>query len=101
MRSMPMGPGGERWCRLLLIALLVLPIPAAIGMCADDGWMAVSDPDDPDENRLRLAAGALADAAWLLPSPMSVRRAVQPDLRDPVVAGRICLTPADRAPPRA
>jgi hypothetical protein len=98
---MPMGPGGERWFRLLLIVLLVLPSLAATGMCADDGWMAVSDPAESDENRLRLAAGALADAALILPSSVSVRRAVQLDLRDPVVAGRTCLTPADRAPPRA
>jgi hypothetical protein len=98
---MPMGPGLERWCRVLLIALLLLPVSAVIDMYADDGWMAVSDPAESDENRLRLAAGALADAAWILPSPMSVRRAVQPDLHDPVVTGRTCLTPADRAPPRA
>jgi hypothetical protein len=98
---MPMGPGGARWCRLLLIALLLLPGFAVIGEYADDGWMAVSDPADSDEDRLRIAAGALADAAWILPSPMSVRRALQPDLRDPVVAGRTRLTPADRAPPRA
>jgi hypothetical protein len=37
MLTMPMGPGSERWCRLLLIVLLVLPMSAAIGLCADDG----------------------------------------------------------------
>ena len=98
---MPMGPGGARWCRLLLIVLLVLPIPAAIGMYADDGWMAVSDPAESDESRLRLAAGALPDPRGSCPRPCPFGRAVQPDLRDPVVAGRTCLTPADRAPPRA
>ena len=96
---MPMRPGADRWCRLLVIALLVLPIPAAIGLYADDGWMAVSDAES-DENRLRLAAGALSDPAWIPPAPMSVRRAVRPDPRDPVVAGWTCLTPTDRAPPR-
>jgi len=98
---MPMGPGGAWWCRLLLIALLLLPGFAVIGEYADDGWMAVSDPADGDEDRLRIAAGAPAAAAWILPSPMSVRQAVRPDLGDPVVAGLTCLTPADRAPPRA
>jgi hypothetical protein len=98
---MPMGPGGQWWCRLLLIALLVLPIPAAIGMYADDGWMAVSDPAESDESRLRIAAGVLPDSVWILPAPTSVRRAVPPDPHDPVVAGWTCLTPTDRAPPRA
>jgi hypothetical protein len=98
---MPMGPGGARWCRLLLIVLLVLPVPAAIGMYADDGWMAVSDPAESDETRLRIAAGVLPDSAWIPPAPTSVRRAGRPDPRDPVVAGCTCLTPTDRAPPRA
>jgi hypothetical protein len=99
---MPMGPGGARWCRLLLIVLLVLPVPAAaIGMYADDGWMAFSDPAERDENRLRIAAGVLPDSAWILPAPRSARRAGWPDPRDPVIAGCTCLTPTDRAPPRA
>lgn len=101
---MPMGPDRERWCRLLLlalIALLVLPVPAAIGMYADDGWMAVSDPAESDENRLRIAAGTLSDSTRTLPAPVSVRRAVPTDAHDPVVAGWTSLTPTDRAPPRA
>jgi hypothetical protein len=100
MLTMPTGAGVERWCRLLLIVLLALPIPAAIGLYADDGSMVVSDPAESDERWLRLAAGAPSDAAWILPSPLAVRRAVRPDPRDLVVAGRTCLTPTDRAPPR-
>ena len=99
---MPMvGPCGARWCRLLLIVLLVLPIPAAIDLYADDGWMAVSDPAESDESRLRLAAGALCGSAWTLPAPTSAERAGWPDPLDLVVTGWTCLTPTDRAPPRA
>ena len=98
---MRMGPGGQRWCRLLLIALLVLPIPAAIGLYVDDGWMAPDDPTENDENRLRIAAGVLSDPTWILPAPPSPRRAVPPDPHDPVVVGWTSLTPTDRAPPRA
>lgn len=98
---MLMGPGGERWCRLLLIALLVLPLLAALGVYADDGWLAVFGPTESDENRLRIAAGVLSDSASTLPAPTSARRAGWPDPRDPVIAGRTCLTPPDRAPPRA
>ena len=90
---MPMGPGGARWCRLLLIVLLVLPLPAALDLYADAA--------ESDEDRLRLATGALSDSAWALPVPTSARRAGWPDPRDPVIAGWICLTPTDRAPPRA
>jgi hypothetical protein len=103
MRAMPMGPGVDRWGRLLLIALLVLLLPGAIGIDADDGWIATSDPADPadaDDDRLHLAAGARSDPAWLLPAPVSVGRMARPDDRDPVVAGRTCLPPPDRAPPR-
>jgi hypothetical protein len=98
---MPMGPGGERWCRLLLIVLLVLPVPVAIGLSADDGWMAVFDPAESDENRLRIAAGVLSDSAWILPAPTSARRAVPLAPHAPIVAGWTSLTPPDRAPPRA
>ncbi len=80
---MPMGPGGARWCRLLLIVLLLLPIPAAIDVYADDGWMAVADPDGSDEYRLRIAAGVPSDSAWILPAPTPAGRAVLPDRRDP------------------
>ena len=97
---MAMGPGAERWGRLLLIVLLVLPLFAAIGLCADDGWTAVADPAESDENRLRLAAGVLSDPTWILPAPPSPRRAVSPDPHDPVVVGWTSLTPTDRAPPR-
>src|SRR3981189_1588099 len=100
MLAMAMGPGAERWGRLPLIVLLVLPMFAAIGLCADDGWTAVADPAESDETRLRLAAGVLSDAAWLLPVPFSVWRTVRSDPRAPVVSGWTCLTPADRAPPR-
>ena len=88
MLTMPMGPGAERWCRLLLIVLLVLPM------------LAVVDPAEGDENRLRVAAGVLSDAAWVLPAPFSVWRTIRSDPRAPVVSGWTCLTPADRAPPR-
>ena len=98
---MPMGPGGARWCRLLLIVLLVLPIPAAIGMYADDGWMALADPDESDENRLRIAAGVPSGSAWILPAPTPARRAVPSDSDAPAVARWTSLTPTDRAPPRA
>ena len=98
---MPTGPSGVRWCRLLLIVLLVLPTPAAVGMYADDGWMAVSDPAEGDENRFRVAAGALCDAGWTLPAPPSAGRAGRPAPLDLIVVGRTCLTPTDRAPPRA
>lgn len=98
---MPMGPRGERSCRLLFIALLVLPLLAALGMCDGDGWLVVSDPAESDEDRLRIAAGVLSDFAWTLPAPTPARRAGRPDPRDPVVAGCTCLTPTDRAPPRA
>jgi hypothetical protein len=94
---MPMGP----WCRLLLVVLLVLPMPAAIGLYADDGGIVVSDPAESDESRLRLAAGALCDSAWAPPAPTSAERAGRPDPLDLLVAGRTCLTPTDRAPPRA
>jgi hypothetical protein len=100
MLTMPMGPGVERWCRLLLIVLLVLPVSAVIGLYADDGCTAAADPAESDENRLRLAAGVLSDAAWVLPAPFSVWRTVRSDPRPPVVSGWTCLTPADRAPPR-
>ena len=90
---MPTVRGWERWGRLLLIVLLVLPLPAALDLYAD--------ADDSDEDRLRLAAGALSDPAWVLPVRTSARRAGWPDPRDPVIAGWICLTPTDRAPPRA
>jgi len=98
---MPMGPGADRWCRLLLVALLVLPIPAALGPYADGGWMVVSDPAESDEDRLSPAAGTLADSAGILPAPRAVWLAGGPDARDPVVTGWTCRTPTDRAPPRA
>jgi hypothetical protein len=101
MPSMPMGPVADRWCRLLLVALLVLPIPAALGPYADEGGVVVSDPTESDQDRLRLAAGTLVDSAWILSAPMSVRLAGGSDARDPVVAGWACRIPADRAPPRA
>jgi len=91
---MRMGPGGEWWCRLLLVALLlVLPLPAALDLYPDDA--------ERDENRFRIAAGVLSDPAWALPAPAPAWRAGGPDSRDPVVVGWICLTPTDRAPPRA
>jgi hypothetical protein len=98
---MPTEPSGSRWCRVLLIVLLVLPIPAALGMYGDDGCMAASDPAESDEGRLRVAAGVLSDSAWTQPAPPSVGRAGWPDPLDLVVAGWTCLTPTDRAPPRA
>ncbi|HJR03065.1 MAG TPA: hypothetical protein VKA83_15630 [Methylomirabilota bacterium] len=98
---MPMGPSGSRWCRLLLIVLLVLPIPAALGMYDADGWMAASDPAESDESWLRVAAAALSDSAWTQPAPPPAGRACWPDPLDVVVAGWTCLTPTDRAPPRA
>jgi hypothetical protein len=101
MQSMPMGPDGERWCRLLLVALLVLPGAAVIGMYVDDGGMAVADLAESDESRLRIAAGVLCDCAWILPAPSSARHAGWLDARDPVIADWTCLTPPDRAPPRA
>jgi hypothetical protein len=101
MRVMPRGPGGGRWCRLLLIVLLVLPVSAALGVYADDGWIGVSDPTESDENRLRFVAGVSSDSAWIPPAPLSVWRAGRPDSRDPIVAGWTCLTPTDRAPPLA
>lgn len=90
---MPTGPGWERWGRVLLVVLLVLPLPVALDLYGD----AAED----DENRLRVAAGVLPDSAWALPAPTSARPAGWPDPRDPVVAGWICHTPSDRAPPRA
>ena len=98
---MPRGPGGGRWCRLVLIVLLVLPVSAALGVYADDAWIGLSDPAQSDETRLRLVAGVLSDSAWAPPTPTAVRRVGRSDLRDPFVAARICLTPTDRAPPRA
>lgn len=86
------GPGWERWGRLLLVVLLVLPLPAAL-----DLYDAAAEND---ENRLRVAAGVLPDSAWALPAATSARPAGWPDPRDPVIAGWICLTPSDRAPPR-
>ena len=98
---MPMGPGADRWCRLLLVAVLVLSIPAALAPYADGGWMVVADPAESDKDRLGLAAGPLADSAWIRPAPRSVWLAGGPDTRDPVVSGWTCRTPTDRAPPRA
>lgn len=90
---MLMGPGGARLGRLLMVVLLVLPIPAALDLYGDAG--------ESDENRLRVAAGVLSDSAWALPAPPSTRPTGWPDPRDPVITGWICLTPPDRAPPRA
>ena len=97
---MPMGPGADRWCRLLLIALFALLLPAVIGTAVDDGGMAVYDPAESDDDRIRLAAGTLSGPAWIPPAPRSVRRRSGPAARDPVVAGWTCRTPTDRAPPR-
>ena len=97
---MPMGPGADRWCRLLLIALFALLLAAVIGTAVDDGWMVVYDPAESDDDRIRLAAGSLSGPAWTLPAPRSVRRMGGADARDPVVAGWTCRTPTDRAPPR-
>ena len=97
---MPMGWGADRWCGLLLIAVLALLLPAAIVIDADGGWMAVGDPAESDDDRLRLAAGTLSGPAWILPAPRSVRRMGGPDTVDPVVAGWTCRTPTGRAPPR-
>lgn len=94
---MPMRPGADRWCRLLLIALL---LPAVIGTAVDDGWMAAYDPAESDDDRLRLSAGALSGPAWILPAPLPIRRLGEPAARDPVVAGWTSRTPTDRAPPR-
>ena len=97
---MPTGPDGGRWCRLLLIVLLVLPVSAALGVYADDGWIGISDPDQDDESWLRLVAGVPSDSARVPPTPTSVRRAGRPVPGELVVAGWTCLTPTDRAPPR-
>jgi hypothetical protein len=93
MRIMPMGTGWERWGRLLLVVLLVLSLSEAVDLYGDAA--------ESDENRLRVAAGVLPDSAWTLPAPTSARPAGWPDPRDPVIAGWICRTPSDRAPPRA
>lgn len=98
---MPMRPGADRWCRLLLVALLVLSIPAALAPYADGGWMLVADPVESDEDRLDLAAGTLADSAGILPAPRLLWLAGGSDARAPVVTGWTCRTPTDRAPPRA
>jgi hypothetical protein len=98
---MRMRPGAERWCRLLLVVLLALPIPATLDTAADHGWMAGSDPAESDEDRLRLAAGAPSGSAWTLPAPTPARPASRQDSRAPVVARWTGLTPTDRAPPRA
>jgi hypothetical protein len=98
---MPMGPSGTWWCRLLLIALLLLPIPAVLGLYADDGWTVLSDPAESDENRFRLAAGAPCDSGGMLPTPASARRVGRPEPCELVVSGWASLSPTDRAPPRA
>jgi len=67
-----------RWGRLLLIVLLVLPMFAAIGLCADDGWTAVADPAESDENRSDSPRRAVR-CAWVLPVPFSVWRTVRSD----------------------
>jgi hypothetical protein len=100
MRVMPRGLGGARWCRLLLIVLLVLPVSAPLGVYADDGWIGISDPDQSDESRLRLFATVPSDSTWVPPAPMAVRRAGRPVPGELVIAGWTCLTPTDRAPPR-
>jgi len=98
---MPRGLGGARWCRLLLIVLLVLPVSAALGVYAADAGIGLSDPAQSDETRLRLVVGVLFDFAWAPPAPTAVRRVGRADLREPIVTAWICLTPTDRAPPRA
>jgi hypothetical protein len=98
---MPTGPSGARWCRLLLIVLVVLAMPTGSDTYADDGWMAVSDAADSDESRLRIAAGALSDSSWIRSAPTCAGRVGRPDPLELVVTGRTCLTPADGAPPRA
>jgi len=97
---MPMAPGADRSCWLLLLALFVLLLPVAIGIVSDDGGIAVYDPAENDDDRGRVAAGTLSGPAWILPAPVSVRRADRSDARDPVVAGWTSRTPTDRAPPR-
>ncbi len=97
---MPTEPGADRWYRFLLIALFALLLLAVIGTAVDDGWMAVYDPAESDDDRIRLSAGTLSGPAWILPAPLSARRMGGPDARDPVVAEWTCRTPTDRAPPR-
>ena len=100
---MPMGAGGARWCRLLLIVLLVLPRFRARSACTPTtAGSAVSDPDRERREPARVSPRAVpSDSAWIPPAPTSAGRAGRPDPRDPVVAGWTCLTPTDRAPPRA
>lgn len=97
---MSMGPGADRWCRLLLIALFALVLPAAIGIAVDDGWTAVYEPAESDDERFHLSAGTLSGPGWILPAPRTVPRMGGPGARDPIVTGWSCRTPTDRAPPR-
>jgi hypothetical protein len=97
---MPIRFDAERWCRLLLVVSLILLLPAAAGFDGDDGWTAAGGPGEGDDDRLRLAAGALPAPAWVPSPPPYVPLTGRPGARDAAVSRWIGLSPTDRAPPR-
>ena len=97
---MPRGAVAAGWGRTLLIALLVLLVPAAVGIDADDGRPAVADPAYVDQDGVEPAADALADSGDRLPAPPALSAAVPAAAPPPVVSVQACFPPPDRAPPR-
>ncbi|HSB43099.1 MAG TPA: hypothetical protein VLK28_14785 [Methylomirabilota bacterium] len=97
---MPRRAVAAGWGRSQLIALLVLLLPAAAGIDADDGGLAVADLAYIDQDGVEPAADALADSGDRLPAPPVLSAAVPAAAPTPVVSVQACFPPPDRAPPR-
>jgi hypothetical protein len=98
---MPRGAVAPGWGHTLLIALLVLLLPAAAGIDADECWQPIADPAYADQHGIEPAAGALADSVPGPPASPALSEAVPAAPSTPLVAVRACVAPPDRAPPRA
>lgn len=87
-----------RCSRLVLVTLLGLLVPLAVGVVSDDVWIAALELEadaglgHPGDE----AIGARAD----LVAPRPSQRLRLPVADDPALVGLIAVTPTDRAPPR-